>query len=97
MPIYEFKCKTCEDVFEELVPMTTEGDRLTCPTCGAIGARRLISAFAAHGLENGHIAVGRKLTGKGASSGESSESSATAAPAPVEKKAAGCGSGCSCH
>lgn len=86
MPIYEFKCTTCEQVFDELVPMNTEGDSLTCPKCGSTGARRLVSAFAAHGLENGHIAVGRKLTGGGA--GSEGESSAP--------KAA-CGAGCSCH
>lgn len=87
MPIYEFKCKSCEKVFEELVPMNTEGDRLKCPQCGNVGARRLISAFAAHGLENGHIAVGQKLTGKGSSA----TSDNAGAPA------GGCGSNCSCH
>lgn len=75
MPIYEFKCKTCEQIFDELVPMNTEGDLLKCPKCGATGARRLISAFAAHGLENGHIAVGRKLTGGGSSPVSSSSAS----------------------
>lgn len=70
MPIYEFKCNECAHLFDELVPVKTEGDQLMCPRCGSVGARRLISAFAAHGLENGHIAVGQKLTGKG-SSGES--------------------------
>lgn len=77
MPFYEFKCNACEHVFEELVPMNTEGDLLKCPQCSQVGARKLISAFAAHGLENGHIAVGRKLTG-GSSSTGSSESSAPA-------------------
>ncbi len=74
MPIYEYKCHSCEHVFEELVPLGTSGDSLKCPACGNVGARRLVSAFAAHGLENGHIAVGQKLTGKdkaAASSGES--------------------------
>lgn len=71
MPIYEFKCSECAHVFDELVPMNTEGDRLKCPKCSHVGARRLISAFAAHGLENGHIAVGQKLTGKGAGSASS--------------------------
>jgi putative FmdB family regulatory protein len=82
MPIYEFKCNSCSEVFDELVPMNTEGDLLKCPKCGATGARRLVSAFAAHGLENGHIAVGRKFTGKGggaesSSSGDSKASSGT--------------------
>lgn len=89
MPIYEFKCNSCQHVFDELVPMNTEGDLLKCRKCGQVGARRLISAFAAHGLENGHIAVGRKLTG-GGSAAESSSS---------ESKPAGgcCGGACSGH
>lgn len=73
MPIYEYKCSGCSHIFEELVPMKTEGDRLKCPKCGHVGARRLISAFAAHGLENGHIAVGQKLTGTGSGSSEGSD------------------------
>lgn len=76
MPIYEFKCNHCSDLFEELVPMNTQGDLLKCPHCGAVGAKRLVSAFAAHGLENGHIAVGRKFTGGSNASSSSSESSA---------------------
>jgi len=62
MPIYEFKCNACNHLFEELVPMNTTGEGQKCPECGHVGARRLVSAFAAHGLENGHIAVGQKLT-----------------------------------
>lgn len=92
MPIYEFKCNTCADIYEELVPMNTEGDRLACPSCGSVGARRLVSAFAAHGLENGHIAVGRKLTGGGGS--ESGDSAGEGAKAPAK---AACGPSCGCH
>lgn len=87
MPIYEYKCNECTHVFDELVPMNTEGDNLKCPQCGNVGARRLISAFAAHGLENGHIAVGQKLTGNG--------SSAPATGGASSKSA--CGPGCGCH
>lgn len=83
MPIYEYKCNQCGHVFDMLVPLHTEGDQLACPKCGHVGARRLVSAFAAHGLENGHIAVGQKLTsldrarasgGTGKSAGSSSDS-----------------------
>lgn len=96
MPIYEFKCSTCAQVFEELVPVNTSGESLKCPECGAVGARRLISAFAAHGLENGHIAVGRKLTGAGGNSASESSSSSEGGTATAVK-AASCGSGCACH
>ena len=71
MPIYEFKCNACNHVFEELVPLNTSGEAQKCPKCGHVGARRLVSAFAAHGLENGHIAVGWKLTGKDKAASES--------------------------
>lgn len=86
MPIYEFRCNHCDQVFDELVPVDTTGEGLRCSKCGQVGAKRLISAFAAHGLENGHIGVGRKLTGGGA-------------PAPVsrEKSGSSCGPGCGCH
>lgn len=80
MPIYEFKCSGCGQGFEELVPMDTTGADLKCPKCGHVGARRLVSAFAAHGLENGHIAVGHKLTGKSSAPSDSaSESSSKSA------------------
>lgn len=91
MPIYEFKCNSCQHVYDELVPMNTEGDLPKCPKCSQVGARRLISAFAAHGLENGHIAVGRKLTG-----GSDGGAESTICP---ESKAVGgcCGGACSGH
>lgn len=89
MPIYEFKCNSCQHVFDELVPMNTQGDLLKCRKCGQLGARRLVSAFAAHGLENGHIAVGRKLSGSG---------TGTEGPACDVKAAGGCcGGACSGH
>ncbi|MFZ5827880.1 MAG: FmdB family zinc ribbon protein [Bacillota bacterium] len=77
MPIYEFKCNQCAHLFDELVPMNTAGETLKCPQCGSVGAKRLVSAFAAHGLENGHIAVGRKLTGKDSGNASASESAST--------------------
>ena len=33
MPIYEYKCKQCGHVFEELRSIT-DGDSATCPKCG---------------------------------------------------------------
>lgn len=97
MPIYEYKCKTCEETFEELVSSNTEGDHLTCPTCGAVGARRLVSAFAAHGLENGHIAVGRKLTGGSSAGGSSDGGDEGTKSEAAAKPAHSCGPACACH
>jgi putative FmdB family regulatory protein len=83
MPIYEFKCTSCGHEFEDLVPMNTEGDKLACAQCGHVGARRLISKFAAHGLENGHIAVGRKLTGGTSNPPDEGGSAATEGTKPA--------------
>jgi len=87
MPIYEFKCNTCGQVFEELVPMSVTGDALACSHCGAVGARKLISKFAAHGLENGHIAVGRKLTSLDAAAASSASVAKAEAGKPDAPKA----------
>ncbi len=40
MPIYEYRCRSCETTFEELV----RGDGIvTCPHCGSSSLNRLIS------------------------------------------------------
>lgn len=41
MPLYEFSCKHCDRVFEEIVPMDT--DKRKCNQCGNI-ARKIISS-----------------------------------------------------
>lgn len=76
VPIYEFRCGECGHRFEELCRFDEEGDSIKCPSCGHVGARRLISVFAAHGLENGHHGVGKRWgsSGGGASSSSSSSS-----------------------
>ncbi len=46
MPIYEFACSDCQEVFEELVRADS---RVACPACGSVALRRLLSSFAAPG------------------------------------------------
>ncbi len=41
MPIYEFKCMDCGNVFEELV---MDGEDVKCPSCGSSRCEKLISA-----------------------------------------------------
>ncbi len=45
MPIYEFVCDACGERFEELVAAGTQ--LADCRSCGAAGARRVLSAQAA--------------------------------------------------
>jgi putative FmdB family regulatory protein len=42
MPVYEFRCRTCEDVFELSRPMAQASDPATCPS-GHEGAVKLLS------------------------------------------------------
>ncbi|HWT23035.1 MAG TPA: zinc ribbon domain-containing protein [Solirubrobacteraceae bacterium] len=47
MPIYEYRCESCAERFEELV--RRPDDPVACPECGGTRAERLISAFAGVG------------------------------------------------
>ena len=44
MPIYEFRCGTCDQRFDALVDVGTES--AVCRECGAEGAERVMSAQA---------------------------------------------------
>jgi putative FmdB family regulatory protein len=55
MPLYEFKCRTCDDTFEVRRPMSEAGEPATCPQ-GHDGAVRLLSVFASVGGGNGAAA-----------------------------------------
>lgn len=44
MPIYEYRCPGCGQVFEKLVHMGAGAP--PCPSCGAPGAERLVSLIA---------------------------------------------------
>jgi putative FmdB family regulatory protein len=44
MPIYEFRCKDCNNDFETLV--LGSGDRVECPKCKGTCLERLMSACA---------------------------------------------------
>ena len=46
MPIFEFKCKNCDQVFEEfLFSSNTESATIVCPKCGSENADKLMSGF----------------------------------------------------
>ncbi len=45
MPIYEFKCHKCENVFEYLCINSNDGDSATCPSCGGKNTEKMLSTF----------------------------------------------------
>ena len=49
MPMYEYRCKACEEEFEEfLMGSETDAD-VECPACGEYQAMRQLSAFSMGG------------------------------------------------
>ena len=48
MPIYEYRCKDCEDRFEELTLSANDGKSVRCRKCASRKVERLLSAFAVH-------------------------------------------------
>ena len=46
MPIYEYRCQSCETEFEDLVRLGTPDEDIECPSCGEHNATRLLSVFA---------------------------------------------------
>lgn len=47
MPLYEYRCRSCDHRFELLQRMGEGSDGLTCVACGAPAPKRLLSTFAA--------------------------------------------------
>ena len=48
VPLYEFRCRTCDDTFEVRRPMSQSSEPANCPQ-GHDGAVRLLSVFASVG------------------------------------------------
>lgn len=46
MPIYEYVCEKCEEVFEELILGSKAENDVQCPKCGEKEVKRKTSCFA---------------------------------------------------
>ncbi|MFH1686914.1 MAG: FmdB family zinc ribbon protein [bacterium] len=51
MPMIEFKCQDCGQVYEDLVFSSDE--QVPCPICKSTNAHRLISLISAKGIASG--------------------------------------------
>ncbi len=45
MPLYEYKCEICGEVFETLVSLSKINDPVECVKCGSIETKKLFSSF----------------------------------------------------
>lgn len=49
MPLYQYKCRDCEQSFERRLPMSQSADVQVCPECGSEDTRKQLGAFAVGG------------------------------------------------
>ncbi len=49
MPLYEYRCKTCGEVFEKMVRWSEMDRAQVCPKCQSEDTQKQISLFASHG------------------------------------------------
>lgn len=66
MPIYEYKCEMCGQVFSQLMMSSTAEPK--CPGCGSTKARKLISSFSCSssaGSSGGGFPMGGMPSGGG--------------------------------
>ena len=49
MPIYEYRCKNCDERFEAIRPIGDRARNVICPECGKKRAEKLPSTFSATG------------------------------------------------
>ncbi|NPB09132.1 MAG: zinc ribbon domain-containing protein [Thermodesulfobacteria bacterium] len=45
MPIYEFLCKDCRSIFEQLCFSSRDVETVRCPRCGSKKVSKLLSTF----------------------------------------------------
>jgi putative FmdB family regulatory protein len=45
MPIFEFRCQSCQAKFQTLIGMVEGADKVECPKCGSTDAQKLVSRF----------------------------------------------------
>ena len=45
MPIYEYRCQSCDQVFEAYRAMLDSDAEVVCPNCGSKKAERVVSSF----------------------------------------------------
>lgn len=91
MPIYEYRCPSCGFQKEHLQKMS-DAPLATCPSCGADGYTKLLSAAGFQLKGSGWYQTDFKGGGSA-----SAKPAAAADAAPASAPATGCGGGCACH
>ncbi len=53
MPIFEYKCKKCSEIFEEFQLIGKTNEKINCPKCGTPQPERILSTFSSSGSATG--------------------------------------------
>lgn len=53
MPLYEYQCRDCRQVYEALIRHAGDEEGETCPACGSRRKERQFSVFGMAGVEKG--------------------------------------------
>jgi len=51
MPIYEYRCKQCDSVFDVIRPMSAADDVISCENCSSQDTTRMLSKCFSHNQE----------------------------------------------
>ena len=66
MPIYEFRCKSCGNIFEYLCFSSRDAAEARCPLCGERQTERLLSTFSSQSSGGGGLpSLSRGCTPRG--------------------------------
>jgi putative FmdB family regulatory protein len=69
MPIYEYRCKDCEVVFETFVSSIDDGDKVVCKNCESKNVEKQISTFSSKSSGNSSGIPSGALSGCSSKSG----------------------------
>ena len=69
MPIYEYRCKDCETVFETFVSSISDADKVVCKKCGKKNVEKQISSFSSRLSSGAGSAPAGALSGCSSKSG----------------------------
>jgi putative FmdB family regulatory protein len=57
MPLYEYRCKTCGEVFEKMMRWSEADRGPVCPNCQGTDTHKQISTFASHGTGGSRVSA----------------------------------------
>lgn len=57
MPLYEYRCKSCGEVFEKMMRWSEADRSPVCPNCQGVDTHKQISTFASHGTSSGGVSA----------------------------------------